>query len=958
MSLNQPYNLQNLWEKTNYGLDYFHEVFPDSVGKENKNKHFKTHQEKTPSSTLSNQPDGIYRIYNHATKESMNIIDHVMKERSCNFIEACEFLFAKYGLSKESKIFYSSKKTWENNTSHDFGYYKLNISKQHHDYTEFAPFLTDNICREYNFVSLSGYEVVRKVHNEKTSLLKVESTEYYPIYAYRFENFSKIYEPKAQKDEKGFSTKHHFLGKKPNNFIYGWDRLINKVEAAKRDLAEKLNRESDEKKIAILKEQIKEFKLPCVIIATGGSDGLNIASLGYDVIWFNSEAEIISYPDYQELTKLAKVIYYCPDLDKTGIEQMVAMGMRYLDIKMIQLPAWLKESGKKDAADWIRSLRNQTLEKVKTKFEKLLSQALEFKFWSWHEKTGSYKYVYDSLLFFLQHQGFYVYKLKHFNNVKGYNDSIFIKIDKNVVREVSASDIKTFVINWLRENNISRGVLNMVIPSQFLTEKSLMTLPTIDIDFTDYTATSQYFFFKNKTVLVTKKGISYLDRNKTEVMCWEDAIIQKNIYSGDQQFKIYKDNNGNWDIEILRKDSHFLNYLINTSRIYWQKELESIKDKYAREKYLNENRFNIAGKNLSEDEIFEQKQHLINKIFSIGYLLHRYKNNSKPWVVYVMDNKIPENTSESHGGSGKSFLITSLLNILIKRKYIKGRDPEVTKNQFIYDGVTEETKLIFIDDAHYYLNLNYFFSELTGSLNVNPKFGKPFEIPFEHSPKFAITTNFAPKELDPSTLRRMLFVVFSDYYHEKSDEYEDKRQIVDDFGGRELFKSDFTEKEWCDFFNFCFQALQFYLGTSEKISAPEENVKKRNLLHQMGDSFYDFAKSYFNEEKLNVWIPRKEIQEAYKSHLSNKNLQSAAKQKESLEAFCQFNGWKLEITKGRLKSEEYTRLGISFNSVVEKFLINTKGTAIPLDEEPEAGPTDEQQHFIDFDDDDNDKLEI
>lgn len=959
MNQNQPYNLQLFWEKTNFGLDYFHEVFPESVGKENKSKHFKTHDEKTASTTLSNKKssDGVYRIYNHAHREGGNAIDHVMKERTCTFIEACEYLFAKYGLSKSANTVFAPVKTWENDTDKEPGYYKIKPSKKHHNYKDFAPFLTDDICKEYDFVSLSGYEAVRSVGNDKTSLLKVESTENYPIYAYKQTDFSKIYEPKATKNDKGFSTKHHFLGQKPASCIYGWERLLSKVDLPELEkLFFKLNNAKSESDKSSIKKAIAELQLPCVIIATGGSDGLNMASLGYDVIWFNSEAEIINFSDYQILSMIAKTVYYCPDLDETGIKQMVTMGMQYLEIKMIQLPEWLKTNGKKDVCDWVKTYRNEPIEKVQARFEKLLNQALEFKFWKWNDKNGNYKYVYDSLLFFLEHHGFFVYKVKHFNAVKGSTETFFIKIENNVVKEVTASDIKAYVITWLRENNISRGVLNMVIPSQFLSEKSLMTLPVKEIDFTDHNANSQYFFFQNKTVHVSKSGVHILQKADTKNMVWEESIIPHNIESTEKQFKIYRDNNGNLEIEILKDNSHFLNYLINTSRIHWRKEYESIKDIAKREKYQSENRFNISGPLLSDDEIHEQKQHLINKLFAIGYLMHRYKDGSKPWAVYIMDNKIPDISSESHGGSGKSFFISSLLNILTKRKYIKGRDPEVTKGQFIYDGVTEDTKLIFIDDGHYYLNMNFFFSELTGSLNVNPKFGKPYEIPFANSPKFAITTNFAPKDLDPSTLRRLLFVVFSDYYHEKSEDYEEKRQIPDDFGGRELFKSDFTEKEWNDFFNLCFQALEFYLNTKEKITAPEENVKKRNLMHQMGDSFFDFAKSYFDTEKLNIWIPRKEIQDAYKTHLSGKNLQSAGKQKESLEAYCQFNGWKLETTKGRLQLEEYGRLGINTGSVVEKFLLNTNGIAI--EDLQEQQPEPKQEHFIDFDDEPENNLGI
>ena len=61
--------------------------------------------------------------------------------------------------------------------------------------------------------------------------------------------------------------------------------------------------------------QLDKLKLETVIIATGGTDGINIASLGYDVIWFNSETEVINSQEYYELSQIAKNIYYIPDLD-------------------------------------------------------------------------------------------------------------------------------------------------------------------------------------------------------------------------------------------------------------------------------------------------------------------------------------------------------------------------------------------------------------------------------------------------------------------------------------------------------------------------------------------------------------------------------------------------------------------------------------------------------------------
>jgi hypothetical protein len=51
---------------------------------------------------------------------------------------------------------------------------------------------------------------------------------------------------------------------------------------------------------------------------------------------------------------------------------------------------------------------------------------------------------------------------------------------------------------------------------------------------------------------------------------------------------------------------------------------------------------------------------------------------------------------------------------LKRRFYIKGRDANVTKNDFIYHGVTEDTLILYwIDDANQYLDFAFFYSEIT-----------------------------------------------------------------------------------------------------------------------------------------------------------------------------------------------------------------------------------------------------
>jgi hypothetical protein len=244
------------------------------------------------------------------------------------------------------------------------------------------------------------------------------------------------------------------------------------------------------------------------------------------------------------------------------------------------------------------------------------------------------------------------------------------------------------------------------------------------------------------------------------------------LINKDVQLK--KDATGNWELKILRKDCDFMNYLINASRVNWKEEIKDLKPSEV-EAYLKEHNFCLdnyktesSKAGLDDDQVYEQELHFINKVYAFGYMLHRYKDPSKAWCVYVMDNEVVDD-NESHGRTGKSLLWNMGMRLFVNSKYIGARKKNILENDFLYDGITEQTDYVLFDDADKRFQFNNLFTDVTGDLNVNPKNQNAYLIPFHQSPKFAITTNYAPFGLDTSTKERLLFVAYSDYYHGESD---------------------------------------------------------------------------------------------------------------------------------------------------------------------------------------------
>jgi hypothetical protein len=206
--------------------------------------------------------------------------------------------------------------------------------------------------------------------------------------------------------------------------------------------------------------------------------------------------------------------------------------------------------------------------------------------------------------------------------------------------------------------------------------------------------------------------------------------------------------------------------------------------------------------------------------------------------------------------------------------------------------------MILVDDADKYLPFRFFFDSITGPLSVNPKNNEPYTVPFEASPKFVFTSNFMPDRSDASAARRLLFGVFSDYYHKKTDdnEYLETRKVYDDFG-KNLFGDQYTEDEWNADLNFLMDCTQFYLSTldvCEEIQPPLGNVRTRILLARMTNVFFDWAQVYFHNDSENCnQLISKHLAFADFTNSTRQQKWSMNKFTQAIEAFCKFNSYTL-----------------------------------------------------------------
>ena len=823
------------------------------------------------------------------------------------------------------------------------------------------PLVTQEVTDYFNFIALKEFYTLSK---DKKKVQRYRENETFPIYAFVNKNqknkeWLKVYMPKGkkslQKDQKDFRFRH--LGIKTPNFIYGLDQIRElyeeKCETAKEEYQEKLIEKTNEKQGRLTKAERSallaesEFRFDRISIVSGGSDGFNLKALGELVIFKNSETDVFSKDVMEELFKMADEVVNIPDCDITGKNKGTQMALEYLQLKTLWLDDYIHSGYVKDLKDFVTVSRSLSLSAMIKKIKNMLESSKPAQFWEvFTSDKGKKSFGFHHIF------GFYFLRLNGFCRVDdesrkdGY---YFAKLQNHVVKELrSTQPIKDFFKNFLLERqkelgirNIPYELINSLISSPRMSDGNLASLHNRTIDFTDYEPTAQYFFFSDKIWKVTKDGTEEVQKFKNYVL--ESQLIDELIYQEtehrlnvkqlqihENQFK--KDDKGNflldqyknkipekkpyfsiskkgedyYDIDITEKNCDYLNYLIQVSRVHWETEKRQFQDRGQSESiFYEKSKFNIAGEWLTVQEQEEQKAHLISFIFSIGYMLHRYKDRSRPWTPWAVDNAVTED-KVAEGGSGKG-LFFSAFNFMLNQHIVNGKD-DIENDRFWLENVNEHTDMIFIDDVKRGFSLEFVYQITTGNLSVNTKFQSKMNIRYKDSAKIAVASNYALRDMNGSSLRRRLLLSFSDYYHSKN-ENRSERNPTHDFG-YQLF-SDWKDEQWHKFINFMTQCLSFYLSCDKKIEAPDGNIMKRAWLAEMGENFQEWANDYY-PDKIDQDITKQYAERDLKRFAEKNNYKflagiSANSFKSKTIAWAKYNGYdfKDRYNKNLLPYDEY-----------------------------------------------------
>lgn len=236
------------------------------------------------------------------------------------------------------------------------------------------------------------------------------------------------------------------------------------------------------------------------------------------------------------------------------------------------------------------------------------------------------------------------------------------------------------------------------------------------------------------------------------------------------------------------------------------------------------------------DRITNDEMHRDSLLTVLGYLLHKYKDQSKPVAIIINDENLVSE-GKPNGGTGKGILIKAVSKIVEKAMY-NGKNADFTNNRFAYQNVKDTTSIIVIDDAPRNFDFEALFSVLTDDMPIERKHKALEVVPYDESPKFVITTNYTIKGNTSSYKRRRFDTYLTNYYNEN-------RTPSQEFSCE--FFNGWDKEEWerFDFFMMCSLRMFLCLGI---IPYESEEIRLKMLKNETSEEFYELIEESFCEK--------------------------------------------------------------------------------------------------------------
>lgn len=215
----------------------------------------------------------------------------------------------------------------------------------------------------------------------------------------------------------------------------------------------------------------------------------------------------------------------------------------------------------------------------------------------------------------------------------------------------------------------------------------------------------------------------------------------------------------------------------------------------------------------------------------LGYILHHYKLRNYAKALMIIEDV--EDQDEARGRSGKG-LIAQFVEWIRYSVQQDGRNYK-SDSQFKMQQIVPGVQVFYLNDPAPTVLMNQFYNFITDDWLVEAKGKKSYTIPFRHSPKILITTNYLPNLESDSDKDRFIVMAINKHYGSH-------RSLRDDFPDVIFFSDEWSQDEKLMAVNFAIACIQTYLQngvqkyTSEQM---ERNASQRLIKNLVPESIIE-----------------------------------------------------------------------------------------------------------------------
>jgi hypothetical protein len=269
----------------------------------------------------------------------------------------------------------------------------------------------------------------------------------------------------------------------------------------------------------------------------------------------------------------------------------------------------------------------------------------------------------------------------------------------------------------------------------------------------------------------------------------------------------------------------------------------------------------------------------------IGYILHSYKDPSKPYAPILAE----ETDDEAKGGGTGKGIFFKAISKLIPTVSIDGKNFKPDK-PFAWQRVDLGTKLVVIEDCPKNVDFEKYYPTITEGMTIEKKNKDELFLNYSDSPKIAFTTNYSINNNAEHSKRRQRVFEFAPYFNSTFTPI--------DFFGHKLFDN-WDNDEYDKFYNLMFFCVKLYMEFGILQVDNSTKLKRKNIKLTFGEEFLEYFDDLEEREKSNYFI----LTDEWKSFLIRNELEkkeySLKKFRKALDQSCKTMNLSLEWSQNR-----------------------------------------------------------